>query len=90
MVITSLDEAREMEKENEAVEGSHPAPAQKEQRLLLVERIAAARQALDALERDCAQAVPLPATEPVGTASSARGLPGPPGSPPDRHDGCSY
>lgn len=49
VVITSLDEAREMEQET--AEASRPAAAPADGPLLLA-RIAAARQALDALERD--------------------------------------
>ncbi|MFJ3801526.1 ion transporter [Streptomyces sp. NPDC090088] len=55
VVITSLDEAREMEQET--AEASRPAAAPADGPLLLA-RIAAARQALDALERDLAGAPP--------------------------------
>ena len=55
VVITSLDEAREMERET--AEAPRPAAAPADGPLLLA-RVAAARQALDALERDLACAPP--------------------------------
>ncbi|MFB7330554.1 ion transporter [Streptomyces adustus] len=51
VVITSLDEAREMEKEEAVQEGPHP-DAEPEDRRQVLARITAARQALDDLERD--------------------------------------
>ncbi|MGW0998201.1 ion transporter [Streptomyces sp. NPDC002520] len=75
VVITSLDEAREMEKQEESTQGPHLVPVQEEQSLLLAERIAAARQALDALERDLARAAEPPAREAAGQAASAGGRP---------------
>ncbi|MCI3240612.1 MULTISPECIES: ion transporter [Streptomyces] len=59
VVITSLDEAREMEKEEEAQD---PDPAlEPEGRRLLLARIGAARQALDELERDLVRTTQPPA-----------------------------
>ncbi|MFF1460586.1 ion transporter [Streptomyces sp. NPDC058330] len=65
VVITSLEEAREMEEEQEAQDAAaEPSPPpqdpgrpQEDQRLLL-ERLTAARQALDALERDLVRTPP--------------------------------
>ncbi|MEV7478387.1 ion transporter [Streptomyces halstedii] len=64
VVITSLEEAREMEREEEPPEVPDPTPAPEDQRLLL-ERVTAARRALDALERDLtATALPPPTDHP--------------------------
>ncbi|MGF1342466.1 ion transporter [Streptomyces flavovirens] len=61
VVITSLEEAREMEEEQDARDtAAEPSPSppqepgrpEEDDRRLLLERLAAARQALDALERD--------------------------------------
>ncbi|PZH18670.1 voltage-gated sodium channel [Streptomyces sp. NTH33] len=58
VVITSLDEAREMEKD-EPAERERAAPASAaDDRQRLLERITAARSALDELERDLAGAAP--------------------------------
>ncbi|AWL39249.1 MULTISPECIES: ion transporter [unclassified Streptomyces] len=62
VVITSLEEAREMEREEEPPEGPDPTPVQEDQRLLL-ERVTAARRALDALERDLTTAALPPTTD---------------------------
>ncbi|MFH8768925.1 hypothetical protein [Streptomyces sp. NPDC017958] len=51
--------------EHETTEVSHQAQVQEDQRLLLTERIAAARQVLDTLERDLARAVPPPGSNPI-------------------------
>ncbi|MEU9343657.1 ion transporter [Streptomyces sp. NPDC048278] len=69
VVITSLDEAREMEREAETVPhpAAAPAAAPPDGPLLLA-RIAAARQALDALERDLVHAAP---PQHAGRAASA-------------------
>ncbi|MGX4687804.1 ion transporter [Streptomyces sp. JNUCC 63] len=56
VVITSLDEAREMERD-EPAERAAPTPSADDRQRLL-ERITAARNALDELERDLAQAAP--------------------------------
>ncbi|MEU1517603.1 ion transporter [Streptomyces sp. NPDC005811] len=58
VVITSLDEARELEKTPQ------PPAAQDQDRQLLLARIAAAREALDALERDVAGSLPGPPPQP--------------------------
>ncbi|MYR76859.1 MULTISPECIES: ion transporter [unclassified Streptomyces] len=64
VVITSLEEAREMEREEEPPEVPDPTPVPEDQRLLL-ERVTAARRALDALERDLtATALPPPTDHP--------------------------
>ncbi|MYQ51118.1 MULTISPECIES: ion transporter [unclassified Streptomyces] len=64
VVITSLEEAREMEREEEPPEVPDPTPVPEDQRLLL-ERVTAARRALDALERDLtATALPPTADHP--------------------------
>ena len=61
VVLTSLDEARDMEREEtrdmERLEPPGPAalPAAPEERHLLLARIATARRALDDLERDLAR-----------------------------------
>ncbi|MFJ3141027.1 ion transporter [Streptomyces halstedii] len=62
VVITSLEEAREMEREEEPPEGPDPTPVPEDQRLLL-ERVTAARRALDALERDLTTAALPPTTD---------------------------
>jgi voltage-gated sodium channel len=56
VVITSLDEAREMERD-EPAERTAPTPSTDDRQRLL-ERITAARSALDELERDLARAAP--------------------------------
>ncbi|GAA0928886.1 ion transporter [Streptomyces thermoalcalitolerans] len=61
VVITSLDEAREMEKDKPA-EQAAPASAADDRQLLL-ERITALRGALDELERDLARTAPPPAKQ---------------------------
>ncbi|MFG2955051.1 ion transporter [Streptomyces sp. NPDC048291] len=66
VVITSLDEARQMEQEAENV--PHPIAAPPDGPLLLA-RIAAARQALDALERDLVHAAAP--SQHAGRAASA-------------------
>ncbi|SCD45312.1 ion transporter [Streptomyces sp. PpalLS-921] len=64
VVITSLEEAREMEREEEPSERPDATPVPEDQRLLL-ERVTAARRALDALERDLtATALPPPTDHP--------------------------
>ncbi|MEV3947135.1 ion transporter [Streptomyces halstedii] len=62
VVITSLEEAREMEREEEPPEVPDPTPAPDDQRLLL-ERVTAARRALDALERDLTATALPPTTD---------------------------
>ncbi|MFD7875349.1 ion transporter [Streptomyces sp. NPDC059766] len=62
VVITSLDEAREMERE--AAPGQPPPAPGPDDPVLLHERITAARQALDALERDLAR-IPPPQSGPA-------------------------
>lgn len=62
VVITSLEEAREMEREEEPPEEPDPTPVPEDQRLLL-ERVTAARRALDALERDLTAAALPPTTD---------------------------
>ncbi|MFJ2572846.1 ion transporter [Streptomyces halstedii] len=62
VVITSLEEAREMEREEEPSEVPDPTPAPEDQRLLL-ERVTAARRALDALERDLTATALPPTTD---------------------------
>ncbi|MFE2587073.1 ion transporter [Streptomyces sp. NPDC059378] len=69
VVITSLDESREMERE--AAPGQPPPAPGPDDSVLLHERIAAARQALDAFERDLARIPPPrsgPAERPVPAA----------------------
>ncbi|MBV7669551.1 ion transporter [Streptomyces halstedii] len=62
VVITSLEEAREMEREEEPPEEPDPTPVPEDQQLLL-ERVTAARRALDALERDLTTAALPPTTD---------------------------
>ncbi|KDQ68091.1 ion transporter [Streptomyces sp. NTK 937] len=62
VVITSLEEAREMEREEEPPEVPDPTPVPGDQRLLL-ERVTAARRALDALERDLTATALPPTTD---------------------------
>ncbi|MCW8217347.1 ion transporter [Streptomyces griseolus] len=62
VVITSLEEAREMEREEEPPEVPDPTPVPEDQRLLL-ERVTAARRALDALERDLTATALPPTTD---------------------------
>ncbi|ANH90036.1 ion transporter [Streptomyces sp. NPDC058319] len=62
VVLTSLDEAREMERDDPPAPPRVPAPA--EDRHDLLERIGAARRALDDLERGLAAAPPTPAARP--------------------------
>ncbi|WP_405802181.1 ion transporter [Streptomyces halstedii] len=62
VVITSLEEAREMEREEEPPEVPDPTPEPGDQRLLL-ERVTAARRALDALERDLTATALPPTTD---------------------------
>lgn len=62
VVITSLEEAREMEREEEPSERPDATPVPEDQRLLL-ERVAAARRALDALERDLTATALPPTTD---------------------------
>ncbi|NEA19914.1 ion transporter [Streptomyces halstedii] len=62
VVITSLEEAREMEREEEPPEEPDPTPVPEDQRLLL-ERVTAARRALDALERDLTATALPPTTD---------------------------
>lgn len=61
VVITSLDEAREMERDRPA-ERAAPVSAADDRQLLL-ERITAVRSALDELERDLARTAPPPAEQ---------------------------
>ncbi|MFJ9564716.1 ion transporter [Streptomyces fuscichromogenes] len=67
VVITSLDEAREMEREQTPDEPPCPAEGPAD-RLLLLTRITTARQALDALEHDLLQS-----EAPVGAPGGAPG-----------------
>ncbi|MFF0969222.1 ion transporter [Streptomyces sp. NPDC003703] len=62
VVLTSLDEAREMERDDPPAPPSVPAPAEDHRDLL--ERIGAARRALDDLERGLTAAPPGPAARP--------------------------
>ncbi|MFJ3082072.1 ion transporter [Streptomyces halstedii] len=62
VVITSLEEAREMEREEEPSERPDATPVPEDQRLLL-ERVTAARRALDALERDLTATALPPTTD---------------------------
>ncbi|GAP45438.1 ion transporter [Streptomyces azureus] len=55
VVLTSLDEARDMDEEREPSRAHRPTPEPEDQHLLL-RRIEAARRALDDLERDLARA----------------------------------
>ncbi|WP_082317589.1 ion transporter [Streptomyces sp. NRRL WC-3549] len=58
VVITSLEEAREMEGTRETAQETPPAPCCTEDRRLLLERLTAARRALDDLERDLTRTPP--------------------------------
>lgn len=71
VVTTSLDEAREIEKEEAVEEPSHPAVSWEDQDRLLA-RIAAARRALDDLERDLVQVAPPHMRQAVPTAPTNR------------------
>ncbi|MFC4333398.1 ion transporter [Streptomyces andamanensis] len=62
VVLTSLDEAREMERDDPPAPPRVPAPAEDHRDLL--ERIGAARRALDDLERTLTAAPPGPAARP--------------------------
>ncbi|MFH8221220.1 ion transporter [Streptomyces sp. NPDC018057] len=62
VVLTSLDEAREMERDDPPAPPRVPAPAEDHRDLL--ERIGAARRALDDLERGLAAGPPAPAARP--------------------------
>ncbi|MFJ6983194.1 MULTISPECIES: ion transporter [unclassified Streptomyces] len=69
VVITSLDEARETERQDGDGDGApRPPEPDPEGHHLLLARIGAARQALDQLERDLGRA-PLPPPDRAGTAA---------------------
>ncbi|MER7179583.1 ion transporter [Streptomyces hyaluromycini] len=70
VVITSLDEARQMEQEEATEEPPYPAPGLEDRRLLIT-RITAARQALDDLERDLLQSAAADGSPDIGAAPAA-------------------
>ncbi|WP_245883553.1 ion transporter [Streptomyces hyaluromycini] len=70
VVITSLDEARQMEQEEATEEPPYPAPGLEDRRLLIT-RSTAARQALDDLERDLLQSAAADGSPDIGAAPAA-------------------
>ncbi|MFD4510392.1 hypothetical protein [Streptomyces sp. NPDC058457] len=70
VVITSLDEARQMEQEEATEEPPYPAPGLEVRRLLFT-RITAARQALDDLERDLLRRAAADGSPDIGAARAA-------------------